>query len=1412
MKQKLIYLFSLMLMCIVGTSGALADTAVISSPSESVATITSGIVTLTDLSGKTGIQSGSGSFTVGGTSYTPAKLSGARNFELTFEEGYTVTSIKVYATTNSDETGTAGTTGNDGMCDNVPAKNSTPVEIDYTGQTRVRFSAQSLAVIVVEYSSAATTAPTFTTDLSATADVTVGVAETFTIVADGATSYQWYTCDDAEGTNAAAIDGATSASYEYTATAAGTEYIYCVATNSIDDTPSTICAVTASAPASAPTIDTNLESSYDATCGVALPLSIVATDASSYQWYKASSTTADLANDEVIDGATAASYSYTATSTGTEYIYCAATNAAGTTTSVVAAITATKSDNDLAVRNSSLYLIPSGTKTLSKGKYYTTSSDGAVTFASSATDVVTVGESTGVITVVGEGTATITVTQAETASMLGGSQTITVKVGKANAFLYSVTTTSENTIAKDADLTAYGTLTTGAAITAVATNDNFTSKTNKNGYIALGTNSDGIKIKMAGGYTLNEGDVVIVYGKNGGSGNRSFAIGGESTTSSPSTVTSAQGDNSYDYEYTYEIPEGFAAIDSDILTVWRLAGKSMYIKGIEVIRFTDPDTRNESDLTLTSDASVQIDETDGTADVTWTTSADNSNVTIASSNTSVATVEKTGEGTATITAVAEGTCTITITQEGDENYQDDTKTITVTVGNPATAINYAIDFTKSWAADLNTSGAASQCWVTSISDGVPTYETSAPSDYLMYFKGYYKNSTYGIYYGAQFQIPVTAGSYKITLGCSDYGGNVPVTDGTNTLTSINNSGGKYAQSSSNISYGYVTVDEACTLYLTAPNNNVYFPYFAIEAVDEVPSAYTVTFMNGETEVSSSTIYEGTSIGSLPSDPNTNSSKQFIGWYTALDGTGEFATTATVPTADVTYYANILDITTSNGYVVVDNSGNDGRNGESFKAAIVWANANSGYDVFVPNGTYDLGDQISASITGVTITRQMAIVGESTDGVLVKAETEAENESINTATIKIDGSVTGAYLQNMTIQNYAKALHEWTDDSGNHSAERALALWDRGTQTVLKNVYLRGTQDVYYTNRNGEGQLTYYENGKIEGTVDFICGAGNAFFESVNLHAASSATYAAAKGSASTTYIAAPATYESENGYVFNNCTITGEADQAGRYYLVRTWQNAAKTTYIDVDYSACAPIAALYKTMNSSTTTDNCHSYSSSDAEAANYTATAVLGSTFYNSAKSTIATYTNDVTVGSTGFATIGFPYATTIPENVTAYAITGLNGSTLTTTKITAGSTVAANTGLMISAAPGTYTFAARPDGTEYASNILVATGTETPTFSTAGEIYFLTITDATNKKVGWKLNNAGRTLKKYSAYIPATSVPSGLSVLTFTLDDATAIDGVTEQSEVTLTPAYNIAGQRVNANAKGMVIINGQKVVNE
>ena len=720
-----------------------------------------------------------------------------------------------------------------------------------------------------------------------------------------------------------------------------------------------------------------------------------------------------------------------------------------------------------------------------------------------------------------------------------------------------------------------------------------------------------------------------------------------------------------------------------------------------------------------------------------------------------------------------------------------------------------------------------------VAEGGKNFEYDLTKDYFYAEDHELFSATNGSYHDAQhgwqfsssgsFSVGV-AGRAQVILTLCEYS-----SEGTVTVTNSNNeevgtiASSRAASDGNTATFNYN--GEATTLTFSF-SSQTYLHGVTVKNIDTSLNSYDVTFKNGDTTVDTYVVYEGMSIGALPSAPSVSSDQQFIGWYTATDGTGTKVTADVVPTEDVTYYANIIDITKTNGYVVVDNSGNDGRSGENLLGALMYANANSTQSnpvkIFLPNGTYDFGTECLTTISGSYI----SIIGESMDGVVIKNRPVKEGIAI-TATLLNTGS--NNYLQNLTLD--CLAPYGTGDDTS--TAERGVSLQDKGTQTICKNVYLKGLQDTYYHNNNNG--VYYFEDSKIEGTVDFICGNGDVYFNNVLLNVVARST-----GASSANVICAPNTPKSF-GYVFNNTTIDGISEQNNKYRLGRPWASNTIIRMLNTKMNIL-PIAAGWDEWSSNVEKQNSviqfAEYNSVDkdgntvdlssrktsfkgvannpviteSEAANYTPSAVLGD-FYDAAKSKIATYSNDVTIGSTGFATIGFPYATTIPEGVTAYAVTGLNGTVLTTTKIAAGTNVAANTGLIISGTHDvTYTFAARPDGTAYADNILVATGSEEVTGSTAGEFYFLTITDTANKKVGWKLNNANRVLRANTAYIPKTSVPNDISVLSFTLDDATAIDGVAEQSEAAKGNAYNTVGQRVNANAKGVVIVNGNKVVNQ
>ena len=200
-------------------------------------------------------------------------------------------------------------------------------------------------------------------------------------------------------------------------------------------------------------------------------------------------------------------------------------------------------------------------------------------------------------------------------------------------------------------------------------------------------------------------------------------------------------------------------------------------------------------------------------------------------------------------------------------------------------------------------------------------------------------------------------------------------------------------------------------------------------------------------------------------------------------------------------------------------------------ALEVANGASGNDrqfIFLPNGTYDLGTTVQTTISGSNI----SLIGESMEGVIIK--NRPVKEGINdTPTLVNTGS--NNYFQDLTID----CLAPWGG-----SAERGVALSDKGNNTICKNVYLKGLQDTYVSN-NASGTY-YFEDGKIEGSVDYVCGYGDVYFNKVRFYTVNKST--GATGGC----IAAP-NQQKSFGYIFNECTLDGMANEDGKYRLARPW-------------------------------------------------------------------------------------------------------------------------------------------------------------------------------------------------------------------------------------------------------------------
>ena len=193
-------------------------------------------------------------------------------------------------------------------------------------------------------------------------------------------------------------------------------------------------------------------------------------------------------------------------------------------------------------------------------------------------------------------------------------------------------------------------------------------------------------------------------------------------------------------------------------------------------------------------------------------------------------------------------------------------------------------------------------------------------------------------------------------------------------------------------------------------------------------------------------------------------------------------------------------------------------------------------IILPDGTYDLGDRVLTAITGHNI----SIIGQSMRGTIIRNKPDVANEGISkTGTLQNWG--TGLYLQDLTLQN---ALDYY--NSG--AAGRAVCLHDKGTRTICKRVRMLSYQDTYYS--DNETCQHYFEESEIHGTVDFICGAGDVYFNRCTL-----VTERRNVNGGGHNVIVAPRTSQTPWGYVFESCTIRNVESE---FHYARGWHTSPR--------------------------------------------------------------------------------------------------------------------------------------------------------------------------------------------------------------------------------------------------------------
>ena len=260
-------------------------------------------------------------------------------------------------------------------------------------------------------------------------------------------------------------------------------------------------------------------------------------------------------------------------------------------------------------------------------------------------------------------------------------------------------------------------------------------------------------------------------------------------------------------------------------------------------------------------------------------------------------------------------------------------------------------------------------------------------------------------------------------------------------------------------------------------------------------------------------------------------------------------------------------------------GKDGNMDEAIKAANNNDKTDLRYYIFVPDGEYELTgnttikcstdpkdapkDEKGESRTdmngknnGMTeISKSnISLIGQSKEGVTIWNHPVVEGISY-TATIQLNNT-NDFYAQDLTLENQ---FNYWGAHGGSSGAGRAVAFWDRGNRSILKNVVLMSWQDTYYSDNSRPDYRGYFENCDLAGVVDWICGNGDIWFEKCNLIVRDRTG----------NNIAAPNTEAGQAwGYVFNNCTIRPETDKPTQlkgndWTLARPWNNSPACTFLN---------------------------------------------------------------------------------------------------------------------------------------------------------------------------------------------------------------------------------------------------------
>lgn len=190
-------------------------------------------------------------------------------------------------------------------------------------------------------------------------------------------------------------------------------------------------------------------------------------------------------------------------------------------------------------------------------------------------------------------------------------------------------------------------------------------------------------------------------------------------------------------------------------------------------------------------------------------------------------------------------------------------------------------------------------------------------------------------------------------------------------------------------------------------------------------------------------------------------------------------------------------------------------------------------------------------------------------------------------------------------------------------------------------------------------------------------------------------------------------------------------------------------------------------------------------------------------------------VTIGQSKYASLYYEnQALVVPQGVEAYTYK-LNGDKVEASYMyDAGKTIPAGTAVILKGEPNDYSFAFSTEtGDVDSENILKGTDSDTPLEADANSYFYKLSLNAAEElsSIGFywgAADGAAFTNKAHKAYLKVAK-SAGAKFYRFD-GETTAIENVQAAQPDANAPMYNVAGQRVSKNYKGVVIQNGRKYV--